>query len=56
MTKPKFTRYDVEMCRRFDVMMNFKLVMPNDVWLSIDAMQYFKGLANRIERLIPPES
>lgn len=50
-----FTREDVEMCRRFDVMMNFKAVSNGEAWLTIDAMEYFKDLASRIEALLPPE-
>ena len=53
--KPVFTKLDVEMCRRFDVMMNFKSATPNSAWLTIDAMQYFNNLANRLDQHIKLE-
>lgn len=50
--KPKFTKQDVEMCRRFDVMMNFESIRPNSAWITLDAMYYFRDLARRIDQQI----
>ena len=57
MTKPKpvFTQLDADMCRRFDVMMRFQSIQLNSAWITIDAMYYFEGLANRIEAFLGEE-